>query len=251
MKMTPPVIGGIVVVVLLLIVGFRVWVKGGILPPHEFAYGTTLNKPEQIPERMDQFLSLDEMDPEKVRIETYVGNSSEKNLKPLIRYFSSQTKNDLGPLISGLQNADQLANQKEKAVALIKTLLPYRDRIRNEAQQDTIIVFVYYGLKQPSNLSPATKAQVSNLVREYDTGKQAAEFNSGECPTNFLVGNINIYPLGLENTSWHNTVELASPKDAPILEVRFMGLRGIFRYLLDEMTRKTGASFVHLDGESL
>jgi hypothetical protein len=35
------------------------------------------------------------------------------------------------------------------------------------------------------------------------------------------------------------------------LEIRFMGLKGIFRYLLDQMTRQTGASFVHLDGESL
>ena len=251
MKMTSPVISGIVVVVVLLIVGFRFLGKGGVLPPHEFAYGTTLNDVAQIPERMDQFLSLDEMDPDKVQIETYVGNSSEKNLKPLIRYFSSQTKNDLGPLITGLQKTDELSNQKEKAIALVKTLLPYKDRIRNEAQQDTIIVFVYYGLKQPSNLSLAAKAQLTNSVRQYDTGKQAAEFESGDCPRNFLVGNINVYPLGLENISWHNTVELASPKDAPILEIRFMGLKGIFRYLLDQMTRKTGASFVHLDGESL
>jgi hypothetical protein len=29
-----------------------------------------------------------------------------------------------------------------------------------------------------------------------------------------------------------------------------MGLKGIFRYLLDEMTKKTGDSFAHLDGES-
>jgi hypothetical protein len=251
MKITPPIIGGVLVAVLLLVVGFRLWLKGGIFPPHEFAYGTMLSKPEEISERMDQFLSLDDMDPDEIRIQTYVGNHSEKNLKPLITYISSQTKTDFGPLIAELQNADQLPNQKQKAIELVKTLLPYKDRLRNESQKDTIIVFVYYGLKQPSNLSQAAKAQVSNLVRQFDTAKQAAKFNSGECPRNFLVGNINIYPLALENTSWHSMVELASPKDAPILEIRFMGLGGIFRYLLDEMTRKTGAPFVHLDGESL
>ena len=36
-----------------------------------------------------------------------------------------------------------------------------------------------------------------------------------------------------------------------MLEIRFMGLKGIFRYLLDQMTAKTGAAFVHVDGESL
>jgi len=65
------------------------------------------------------------------------------------------------------------------------------------------------------------------------------------------VGNINIYPLALENTSWHSTVEFASPKDAPVLEIRFMGLRGVFKYLLDAMMEKTGDSFKHLDGESI
>lgn len=67
----------------------------------------------------------------------------------------------------------------------------------------------------------------------------------------YLRGNINVYPLALDNTSWHDTVEFNSPKDAPVLEIRFMGLKGIFRYLLDEMTAKTGATFVHVDGESL
>jgi hypothetical protein len=93
--------------------------------------------------------------------------------------------------------------------------------------------------------------QVGNLVRQLDTAKQSAEFDSGECPTNYLLGKINIYPLALENTSWHSMVEFAHPKEAPRLEIRFMGLKGIFRYLLDEMTRKTGDSFLQLDGESL
>jgi hypothetical protein len=65
------------------------------------------------------------------------------------------------------------------------------------------------------------------------------------------VGNINIYPLALENTSWHSTVEFASPKASPILEIRFMGLKGVSRYVLDEMMAKNAASFLHLDGESI
>jgi len=38
-------------------------------------------------------------------------------------------------------------------------------------------------------------------------------------------------------------------KTAPVFEVSFTGLRGIFRYLLDETQRKTGKPFQHLDGE--
>lgn len=251
MKITPSVIGGILLAVLLLFVVIRARAQGGILPPHEFAYGTILRNPEEIPERMDQFLSLEEMDPNLIQIQTYVGNRSEKNLKPLISYIASQRKDNWGPLIVRLENVDQLPNQKQKAIQLVKALLPYRDSLRNESQQDNVIVFVYYGLKQPPSLPQAAKAKISNLVRQFDTSKQSAEFDSGECPKNYLMGNINVYPLGLENTSWYRIVKLVSPKEAPILEIRFMGLKGIFKYLLDEITRKAGGSFVHLDGESL
>jgi hypothetical protein len=251
MKITPSVVAGMLVATLLVVLVLRVWAKGGILPPHEFAYGTALRNCEAIPARMDQFLSLEVMDPDEVQIETFVDMRSEKNLMPLIKYISSQKNQDFGPLISGLKSVDELSNQKEKAIQLVKTLLPYRNLLRNEPKQDTIIIFVYYGLRQPSNLSQAARVKVSNLVRQLDTAKQSAEFDSGKCPKNYLVGNINIYPLALENTSWHNTVEFGSSKEAPVLEIRFMGLKGVFRYLLDEMTGKTGDSFLHLDGESL
>src|SRR6266542_38737 len=248
MKITPSTIAGMLLVVLLLVFVLRGRVKGGILPPHEFAYGAALRNSEAIPERMDQFLSLEVMDPNEIQIQTFVGNRSERNLASLITYITSQKSYEFGPL---LKNVDQLSNQKEKAIQLVKTLLPYKDLLRNELQQDTIIVFVYYGLKRPSNLSQAARIKVGNLVRQLDTAKQPAEFDSGECAENYLVGNINIYPLALENTSWHNTVEFASPKGAPVLEIRFMGLKGVFRYMLDEMTAKTGASFLHIDGESI
>ena len=51
--------------------------------------------------------------------------------------------------------------------------------------------------------------------------------------------------------SWHDSVEFNSPKEAPVLEIGFRGLKGIFRDLLDEMTAKSSAEFVHVDGESL
>jgi len=251
MKIAPSAIFGVLVAVLLLAIVLKVWVKGGMLPPHEFAFGTTLRNVEALPVRMDQFLSLEVVDPNEIKIQTYVGNSSENNLKPLIKYISSQKNRDFGPLIAELNNVDQLSNQKEKAIQTVKALLPYKDLLRNESQQDTIIIFVYYGMKQPSNLPQTARANVSALVRQLDTAKQSAEFDSGECAKNYLVGNINIYPLALENMSWHETVEFASPKDAPVLEIRFMGLKGVFRYMLDEMTAKTGEPFVHLDGESI
>ena len=184
---------------------------------------------------MDQFLSLEALDPNQVQIQTFVGNNSAKNLNPLIGYISSQRGHDFGALVAELKDVDQLSDQKEKAIRLVKTLLPYKEALRNEAQQDSIIVFVYYALKQPSELSPEVKGKISSLVRQFDTAAQAEKFDSGECPSNYLRGNINIYPLALDNTSWHDTVEFNSSKDAPVLEIRFMGLKGIFRYLLDEM----------------
>src|SRR5450631_1637827 len=241
MKITPSTIFGVLVAVLLLVVVLKVLAKGGLLPPHEFAFGTALRNVEAIPVRMDQFLSLEVMDPNEIKIQTYVGNTSENNLKPLITYISSQRNQDFVPLIAELNRVDQSSDQKQKAIQLVKTLLPYKDLLRDKSQQDTIIVFVYYGMKQPSDLSQTDRARVSALVKQLDTAEQSTDFDSGECPKNYLVGNINIYPLALENTSWHDTVEFVPPtKGAPVLEIRFMGLKGIIRYMLDEMTAKTG-----------
>jgi hypothetical protein len=251
MRVTSAVVTAMIVAVVLVFVVVKVWARGGGLPPHEFAYGAALTNSEAIAEQIDTFLSLEAIDPDEIRIQTFVGNRSEKNLTPLIGYISAQKNHDFGPLMTALKNVDQLQNQKEKAVQLVKTLLPYKDSLRNESDQDTIIVFVYYGLKQPSKLSQIGREKVSNLVRQLDTAKQSAEFDSGECPENYLTGNINIYPLGLDNTFWHKSVEFNAPKNAPVLEIRFMGLKGIFRYLLDEMTKKTGDSFMHVDGETL
>ena len=251
MKVAPSLVAVIAVAVLVLVVLLKFWGQGGILPPHEFAYGTALRNSDAIPEQMDQFLSLQALDPKQVQIQTFVGDNSAENLGPLISYISSQRGHDFIALIAALREVDQLPDQKEKAIRLVKTLLPYKEALRNQAQQASIIVFVYYALRQPSELSPEAKGKISSLVRQLDTAAQADKFGSGTCPSNYLRGNINVYPLALENTSWHDTVEFNSPKDAPVLEIRFMGLKGIFRYLLNEMAAKTGAAFVHVDGESL
>jgi hypothetical protein len=224
---------------------------GGIFPPHEFAYGTPLKDIEDLAKQIDTFLSLDVLDPAAIQIQTFVGNRSEKSLDPLLKYVSAQKNQNFAPLISALKGIDLLPDQKEKAIQLVSALLPYKDLLRDESGQDSVITFVHYGLKQPSNLSQQAKADVGNLVKQLDSTKQSAEFDSGKCPKNYLFGNINIYPLALENTNWHRVVEINAPKDSPVLEIRFMGLKGIFRYLLDQMAARTGDSFAHLDGESL
>jgi hypothetical protein len=238
-----------VVVVVALFIVFKLRARGGIFPPHEFAYGAALPRSEAIPERMAQFLSLDALDANQVQIQTFVGNSSARNLTPLISYISSQRGHDFSALVSALKDVDRLSDQREKAIQAVKTLLPYQEDLRNEEQRDSIIIFVHYSLKQPPQLSSAAREKIASLVRQLDTASQADTFDSGQCPSNYIRGNINIYPLALDNTSWLKAAD--SAKYAPVLEIRFMGLKGIFRYLLDEITAKSKLSFMHLDGQSL
>lgn len=247
-----PLISAGVVFAALVFIALKYWVRGGgLFPPREFAYGAALPNSDAIPEMMDQFFSVDGLDDGKIQIKTYAGNESENNLQPLIRYLSSLKDSDLERLIGTLRETDRLDDQRQKAVQLLKALLPNKNKIRDESQRDSIIVFVSYGLKGPSQLPPELKARIGALVRQLDTSKQSTAFDSGKCPENYLVGNVNLYPLDLDNTSWHGTAELGSSEQAPILEIRFMGLAGIFRYLLDDMTAKTRLSFEHLDGTSL
>jgi hypothetical protein len=149
----------IVVAVLALVLVFKFRAKGGILPPHEFAYGTALRDSDAIPERMAQFLSLEALDANQVQIQTFVGNNSAKNLSPLISYISSQRGHDFRALVSALKDVDQLSDQKEKAIQVVKRLLPYKEALKDEAQQDSTIIFVYYSLKEPSQLSSGSQGE--------------------------------------------------------------------------------------------
>lgn len=239
----------VLIVVIVAVLLLKNKAKAGFLPPHEFAYGTALKDISILPEKVDQFLSLEALDPDKIQIETFVDLSSDKNINPLIKYVAAQKNAAFDPLIASLNEIDKLSNQKEKAIRLIKALIPFKDLLKNESKQDSIIVFVYYGLKDPANLSSTAKGRISDLVRQFDTQEQSEEFNSGKCPKNYLVGNVNIYPLAIENTSWYGTVDFGTK--SPILEIRFMGLRGIFKYLLNEFETKNGGSFKHLDGEQI
>jgi hypothetical protein len=105
--------------------------------------------------------------------------------------------------------------------------------------------------KDVEALAAYFRGNVGSQLKKLDTDKQARSFSGQRCPTNFLQGNINIYPLAMENADWYKSIGLPGDQIRPILEIRFMGLRGIFRYLLDTMQHRTGLSFVHLDGEDL
>ena len=157
MRVTSAVIVAMVLAAVLVFVVVKVWARNGGLPPHEFAYGAALANSEAIPAQINTFLSLEAIDPDEIRIQTFAGNRSEKNLTPLIGYISTQKNHDFGPLMTALKNVDQLQNQKEKAVQLVKTLLPYKDSLRNESDQDTIIVFVY--LRAETAVKPLSNRQ--------------------------------------------------------------------------------------------
>ena len=249
MKLTAFITVIVVIVVLISVFIFKNYKKVFSLPPHEFAYGVSLKNIEELPIMVEQFLSSEAMDPDKVKIETFLGYQNDKTLNLLISHINSKHNEALKPLISSLEEIDDLSSNKEKAIKLVKTFLPYRDQLRDQGNEDYLIVFIYYGIKQPGDLSLDARGQIVSFVTTLDTPKETEIFKSGQCPVNYLVGNINIYPLALENTFWHKVTDLGESKNNPILEIRFMGLKGIFKYLISEMENKTGKQFKHLDGE--
>lgn len=234
------------------------WLKlwSGALPPHEFAYGASLANLQDLPRTVSQFLALEMFDPTKARIEVSIlgGNpGTSKNVEALADYFraklGSQPEGD--SLVSELRRVNDISDVGGKFDALLKTLIQHKDLIRDEANQDKIIVFIYYRLRLPSSLSSEARDGILPMVKKLDTDRQVRLFDSSRCPTNFLEGNINIYPLAMENAAWRKSIGFPGDPSWPILEIRFMGLRGIFRYVLDAMEQRTGLSFVHLDGEEL
>lgn len=123
MKITPSLVAVIVIVALVLVVVLRFCGQGGILPPHEFPYGTALRNSDAIAERMNQFLSLQALDPKQVQIQTYVGNNSAKNLSPLISYVSSQRGHDFEPRKPELNKLRYASHAAEGMLGLLTSLL--------------------------------------------------------------------------------------------------------------------------------
>lgn len=174
--------------------------------------------------------------------------------KPWQKYCSGLAKRDsaLDPLVASLKQIDETQPGRETAVRIIDRLVEYRKSLNAEAKQDEIIVFIYYGVKDPAEMDPSTREVFARLVDRVDTPKQAGQFKGRRCPQNYLKGNINIYPRAIENTSWYHLANLdTSDQTRPILEMRFMGLGGVFIYILDEIEKTLGSKFFHLDGESI
>jgi hypothetical protein len=225
----------------------------GVIPPHEFAYGTQLENVGELSNYVRQILSLEFFDPRKTRIKvSLIGKSG--GIQTLSKYCSDLAKRDSGldPLAVSLKQIDGMQPDLETSIQMIDRLVEYRESLNDEASQDEIIVFIHFGLKNPELLDPATRDTIARLVERVDTSKQARQFNTGQCPQRFLKGNINIYPRAIENTSWYHLANLEmSDQTRPILELRFMGLGGVFIYILDEIETRLGYKFFHLDGESI
>lgn len=220
-------------------------------PPHESAYGIQLAGIDELPTRVRQILSLDIFDPRKTTIQISSMRRS-CGIAKLTRYCAKLAKHNsnLKPLIASLKQTEKVLPVQEAAVQLIELLVAYRAGLRDESKQDEVIVFIHFGLKDPSELDPGTREAIQRLVQRVDTPKEAQEFNSGHCPKVFLKGNINIYPRAIENISWYHLVKLDLPDQTkPILELRFMGLRGVFIYILDEIEKRLRCTFFGLDGE--
>jgi len=203
-----------------------------------------------------QFLTLEALDPTKIRIEvSMLGGRSDsgKDIRSLAAYFRAKVGSQPGAasLLSDLERINNFPDVQRRVDTLLTTLIDYKDLIRDEPNQDKIIIFIYYRLRVPSSLSADAKNSISSMVRTLDTEKQARAFDSDQCPSNYLEGNVNIYPLAIENRGWYKSADLPGDPTRPILEIRFMGLRGIFRYLLDSMKHNTGLSFAHLDGDEV
>lgn len=224
----------------------------GVLPPYEFAYGTQLPKVANLSTQVHNILSLDFFDPRKTTIE--VSGRTGGGIDGLTRYCSSlKTQNPrLQPLIDSLKEIEKIKPTQDAAIRLIDKLVEFRDELRDESKQDEVIVFISFGLKDPKTLELDTKEIITKLVERTDTPKHFLKFTSGHCPSKFLGGNINIYPRLIENTSWYRLTSIEKvDQNRPILEVRFMGLAGVFVYILDQIQIRMKCQFFHLDGESI
>jgi len=227
----------------------------GPKPWHEYAYGTSLSNLAALPHAVSQFLSLPALDSSKIRIETSISSASNgsDDIGALATYLNGRIGSRPGgsELVSELMRINMIPDTAQKVNHLLTTLIQSKDLIRDDAHQDDVIMFIHYYLKSPSSLDSDLRTTIASMIGKMDSAKNARLFEHGKCPEKLLHGNINIYPLSMEDTSWYKVSGLSGDPTRPILEIRFMGLKGIFQYLLDSMSHTSGLSFVYLDGDKL
>jgi len=213
-----------------------------------------------LPDRVQEFLTLPILDHRKTWIEVSVfsgykpADPGGTDLEPLSRYLKvkSESLPSLAPVLTEVETARSIVPAAERAVALVRSLVHHRDALKDVNHQDDVIVFLHFSFRKLQELSSAQRETVIALVRQLDTQAQAEILDTKQVPSLFLEGNINIYPLALDNTFWHQHVQFAGAEPAsPIMEVRFMGLHGLGRFLFSEYEAKSHLAFVHLDGETL
>jgi hypothetical protein len=201
--------------------GGRSNLLSGKEPPHEFVYGMQLESIKRIPDAIGDFLSLEALDQDKIMIQTWTNYDTKDGIGLLIIYLKKIKNQEIKDLITSLENIEQIDNQREKAINLFTALIPYSDLLNNVTKRDELIVSVNYSVKRSGALNSSIKSVIAELVSKLDKPAQAKRFRDNKEPQNYLEGNINIYPLDLANKSGSNPA---------ILEVRFTGLKGIFKY---------------------
>jgi len=223
-------------------------------PPHEFAYGAVLRNSSDLAARVRDFLSLPLLDASQTRIEVMSSSQGDIGLDGLRRTVESlsRTRPELTSLATDLGGVSKRADSVQQAVSLVSALIAFQDHLRNESRQDELIVFLHFAMKRPAEVEGQRRTALTALVSRWDTPQQSQIFQSPRAPSAYFEGNINIYPFAMDNAMWRRSTSFEPTEShGPILEIRFMGLRGLARYLFAEFEQRTSLRLVHLDGETI
>lgn len=155
----------------------------------------------------------------------------------------------LRAFLTDLDRLEKVRNPRDRAVALARMLVEMRESFRDDERQDDVIAFIQFALRRPQQLSNPDRDEALAAVSELDGPEDAAELEAGASPDEAFAGNVNLYPLAIENTSWFEIAEELDGPPTPVLEIRFTGLRGLGRLLFRQFESATGLTLIHLDGD--
>lgn len=218
----------------------------------EYVYGFLLKDIAQITEVVEYLLTLEAINEKAISTEFVHIREDGSFISGGIEGFRKVVKKRLGNnaiymgFTKGLEGGKYVSPQdiQQFLVGVIEN----REILRRKAlPEEEIIISIQFEIKDLKQLGTNLFEEIGSLVKAIDSKKMARMFLKRRLSRKYRRGWINIYPFDIEGKFWQEKLSYPGEK-GPILEVRYYGSGGCFKYLLEEVRKRYGISYIHLEG---
>jgi|GEM_PF-5951445 len=218
---------------------------------NEYVYGLILKSIDQLPEVVYYMLSGKLINQDSLSIELIyirkdgkIKNGRIKDLREILRSKGIDPIS-LDAFLKNIEKGSYLS--PENCRDLIVKVIEKKENLKAHIGSEEIIISIKFHMKELNQIDSEIFQEMVALVKRVDGDELARSLLKKKIPKRRRVGWLNISLFDIEGGFWREKLSDEDVKGV-ILEVRFYGLGGILKYLLDETKMRYNISYIHLEG---